>query len=142
MVLLRVLKVPKGYLLMEFILTISIVSMLMLSAFIFSSSYLFSLQNNLAGVLLFSQLQQGQMLAMTRDTDVTFQINHNTFERILPSYAVCWFPFTNQTLELTNKSGLGFTESGHTKYSGTLKINGLTSPAVSLGIGFGKVTLK
>ena len=139
---LGILNVSKGYLLIELILTISVVSVLMLSSFIFCSSYLFSLQNNLAGVLLFSQLQQGQMIAMARDTDVTFQINHNRLERLLPSSSVCWIPFTNQTLQITNKSGMGFTESGHTKYSGTIKINGLNSPAISLGIGFGKVTLK
>jgi len=142
MVVSRLLRPVSGYLLVETILTLSILGLLLVSAFTITTSYLSSLQNNLTCFLLFSELQYGQMMAVTQNTDVTFNLNNAAFSMSLPYHSVYFYPFSNQQLQITNASGIGFTESGHTKYSATIKINGLTSPAVSLGVGYGKVTLK
>ena len=132
----------KGYLLLEVMVTFFILSVMILSSFRMTTSYISSLLNRLTGLALFSQLQCGQTMAMSIDSDVVFQLKNNTLLRTMPNPVVCLKPFSNQTLTLTNKSGIGFTQDGHTKYAGTLKINGLDTPQVSLGVGYGKVTLK
>ena len=131
-----------GYYLIECLVTVSLVTLLMASGFMLSTSYLMAVQKSLGCMVLFTELQAGQLLALSRDMDVTFQVTDNRLRRTHPEESHSIPSFPNQILRLSNASGIGFTDRGHTKFAGTLFIDDDPSLAVSLGVGFGKVTLK
>lgn len=121
----------RGFFLIDLLITLSIVSILLASEVMITRSILSTLEIKHTAVALFSKLQAGRCKALAEDTDVVFQMD--ALQGVSSSHAA---------LSISNAAGIGFTDHGTTKFAATIRINNLTAPAVSLGVGYGKVTLK
>ncbi|MFA5878973.1 MAG: type II secretion system protein [Candidatus Margulisiibacteriota bacterium] len=134
----------KGYVLLELIIALFIISLLLASLFVAINQLTQKANVNLFSQQVYHELCYARNLAITKDQDITCLVINNLIQIksadvIIKNIIIPYGISVSSSVPFLGFKGA----TGFTKFAGTLTINkGNFSKAISLGVGFGKIQLK
>ncbi len=132
-----------AFFLIEFIVVLSIISILISFSISFGIDLLKNIYCNMSAITCYQLINIARLKAIAFDSDTTIQIRDSVLITNSDQNNH-HFPLSSSIRHtISNKGKLGFKTSGNTKYAGTITLkNHFCTRKVSLGVGYGKITLK
>lgn len=114
-------KTEKGFILIEFIIYMSIFGLLLGSGILFTTNSLDSLKLKNEHLTIYTLLNLARFQAKALDEDVLLSINDSNLISKAKEQTVNTYTFTT-SLSISNKGEIGFTGDGNTKRSGKITL--------------------